>query len=226
MTHQVEEVELIHFKNFRIEQLNEWPSLKSLKVDSVDLMLTQQADLSNFTLLERLELKNLNLVIDVTGLIELLQNSLCSLQKLTINDCRPSIDHVLQCIGAVKTLKHLDIAESMVGGDGLEGLVSAIELPCSLKTLAVSQSLFVEEGGLKEAAIQRVVRALQHQNACLEKIAVFCSALEHDFHLESNFAPFTTINWAGRRLLSGNRVVPAGLWPLVIARMNRKMRLV
>ena len=133
-------------------------------------------------------------------------------------------------------LTHLDICGTEIGEDGLEGLIAAIELPCSLKTLAVSPSLFVEEDGLKEAAIQRVVRALQHQNACLENVAVLDlveggsgptgMVLKSNIELESNFAPFTTINWAGRRLLSGNHVVPAGLWPHVLGRLSEVADLV
>ena len=122
---QVEEVELIHCKFFCIEELDEWPSLKSLKVYCFEFMLSKPIYLSDLVGLERLELKHLNLFIEETGLIGMLQNSSCSLQSLTTSDCHTSIDQVLHRIGSVKTLKNLDITGAEVGEDGLEGLISA-----------------------------------------------------------------------------------------------------
>ena len=227
--HQVKEVELISSQLDHIDGLSQWPSLQMLSIDCKKIDSKVGGSLATFTSLKKLALLHFSIDMDGIGLIELLQDSSCMLRDLTIKHCSSSIVPIIHCLGENSSLTHLDICGTEIGEDGLEGLIAAIELLCSLKTLAVSPSLFVVEDAeyprrrkLNDTAIKRIVHALQHQNDCLEYLYVLKSLLNNDEHLESKFAPFTTINWAGRRLLSGDHAVPVGLWPFVLRRVIKQ----
>ena len=152
-----------------------------------------------------------------------MQNSSCSLQDLQLTGFRRLVDPAIHCIGELKTLRHLNINGSNLSCNGFEGLIAAIEKPCKLKTLRMSSGPFIESEDLDSgepkyngAVVERIVHALQHQNSCLEVIDIGDS-----LELRDRFAPFTTINWAGRRMLSDSQDVPVGIWPHVFARVQK-----
>ena len=73
-----------------------------------------------------------------------------------------------------------------------------------------SKDLDSGEPYYKATAVERIVHALQHQNTFLEFI-------DASKGLQDRFAPYTTMNWAGQRLLAAPQDVPVGLWPHVFA---------
>ena len=128
------------------------------------------------------------------------------------------IESLLQALRVNPMLRELDLRYNMIGNQGIRRIAQTLCDYQGLQMLSLSSNEAIGNDDLDQTLLL-LVDSLK-RNRGIEFLDLGPTVTPISSNREIQF--YISLNWAGRRLLSSEKPVPLGLWPIVLERSRKR----